>query len=82
MTSNDVLEVNQAFYDAFAEGDYAVVEKLWARGDKVSVIHPGSTVLHGRKDVMKSWKEILKILLVARSVVSIQKHISWVTQPT
>lgn len=59
-TSNDVLEVNQAFYDAFAAGDYAEVEKLWARVDKVSVIHPGSAVIHGRKAVMKSWQEILE----------------------
>jgi ketosteroid isomerase-like protein len=59
-TSNDVLEVNQDFYDAFAAGDYASVEKLWAGVDKVSVIHPGRAVLHGRKAVMKSWLEILE----------------------
>ena len=59
-TSNDVLEVNQAFYDAFATGDYVTVERLWAGADMVSVIHPGRAVLYGRKAVMKSWQEILE----------------------
>ena len=58
-TTNDVLEVNQAFYNAFAAGDYAAVEKLWAKVNEVSVIHPGSAVLHGRKAVMMSWQQIL-----------------------
>ena len=59
-TTDDVLEVNQAFYDAFAAGDYAELEQLWAKLDGVSVIHPGSTVIHGRQAVMNSWQEILK----------------------
>jgi hypothetical protein len=42
----DVLDVNQAFYDAFAVGDFPALEALWAGIDEVSVIHPGSTALH------------------------------------
>jgi len=56
----DVLDVNQAFYTAFAAGDYAIVEKLWAQTVPVSVIHPGSSALHGREAVMHSWKLILE----------------------
>jgi hypothetical protein len=58
-TANDILKINQAFYDAFAAGDYAAVEKLWAKVNEVSVIHPRSGVLHGRKAVMMSWQQIL-----------------------
>ena len=59
-TINNVLNVNQAFYNAFASGDYIMVEKLWTRTNDVSVIHPGSTILHGREAVMMSWKQILE----------------------
>jgi ketosteroid isomerase-like protein len=57
---DDVLKVNQAFYDAFAAGDFPAMETLWAGFDEVSVIHPGNTALHGRKDVMMSWQQILE----------------------
>ena len=59
-TANDVLEVNQSFYRIFAAGDFAGMEKLWAEASEISVIHPGSAVLHGREAVMLSWRQILE----------------------
>jgi len=56
----DVLEVNQTFYEAFAAGDIKALEALWLKSDEVSVIHPGSSALHGYKDVMMSWQQILE----------------------
>lgn len=58
-TASNVLKVNQAFYETFAAGDYAEMEKLWSRTSEVSVIHPGSEMLHGHEAVMMSWKQIL-----------------------
>jgi ketosteroid isomerase-like protein len=59
-TQEDILKANQAFYDAFAAGDYDRLEKQWINSDEISVIHPGSTVLHGRQAVMNSWRKILE----------------------
>lgn len=59
-TKNKILKVNQAFYNAFASADYIMIEKLWARAKDVSVIHPGSVLIHGREAVMMSWQQILE----------------------
>ena len=58
--ANDVLRINRVFYEIFAAGDYAEMKKLWANGKEVSVIHPGSMVLHGHEAVMMSWQQILE----------------------
>jgi ketosteroid isomerase-like protein len=54
-----VLSANQSFYDAFARGDFAAVEALWARRAPVVCIHPGWDALHGRDEVIASWRAIL-----------------------
>lgn len=59
-TLKEVLEVNTAFYEAFAAGDFLAIKQLWSRSNDISVIHPGSTALHGQKAVMMSWQLIFK----------------------
>lgn len=58
--ASELLAVNQAFYDAFGAGSYDVMESLWARKPEVSVIHPGAEVIHGRREVLDSWRLILQ----------------------
>ncbi len=53
------LQSNDAFYRAFAAGDYSAMDSLWARAEAVLCIHPGGPPLHGRDAVMESWQEIL-----------------------
>jgi ketosteroid isomerase-like protein len=54
-----VLAANAAFYAAFAAGDVAAMDDLWARRAVVACIHPGGDVLLGRAAVMASWRAIL-----------------------
>ena len=54
-----VLQANLAFYEAFAAGDVAAMDQVWARTHLVACIHPGWQVLHGRDQVMASWRAIL-----------------------
>jgi ketosteroid isomerase-like protein len=54
-----VLAANQAFYDAFARGDLAAIEAIWAERAPVACIHPGWDALHGRDEVIASWRAIL-----------------------
>ncbi len=55
----EVLAANHAFYDAFARGDMEAFDALWARDAPVACIHPGWGALHGRDEVMASWRAIL-----------------------
>lgn len=54
-----VLFANEAFYAAFANGDFAAMDEVWARDVPVSCIHPGWNAIAGRDAVMKSWRGIL-----------------------
>ncbi|RMG17268.1 MAG: DUF4440 domain-containing protein [Deltaproteobacteria bacterium] len=56
---DEVLEANAAFYDAFARGDFAAMERLWAREHPVACIHPGWPPLFGREAVLESWAALL-----------------------
>lgn len=59
-TLKQILEVNRAFYDAFAAGDFQTVKQTWSKSDQISVVHPGSVALHGYKAVMTSWELIFE----------------------
>ncbi len=58
--TNDLLNANQAFYKAFAAGDFSALVKVLAEVDGLSVIHPGSTAILGRDAVLASWENILQ----------------------
>lgn len=54
-----VLFANAAFYTAFHNRDLKAMERVWAKDRPVSCIHPGWPALHGRDDVLRSWRGIL-----------------------
>jgi ketosteroid isomerase-like protein len=56
----EVLAANQAFYDAFATRNIAVMGSLWAEHAPVTCIHPGWQPLRGREAVLASWRNILE----------------------
>jgi len=55
-----VLAVNRAFYRAFSERDYEAMELVWAPTGAMVCLHPGQAPLHGRPDIMSSWRGILQ----------------------
>ena len=59
MDPNIALFANDAFYVAFAAADLEAMDRLWARTEAVSCIHPGWPALLGREAVMESWRGIL-----------------------
>jgi ketosteroid isomerase-like protein len=59
VTESEVLARNEAFYDAFNTRDIDAMERLWAKLAPVVCLHPGSTALHGRSQVIRSWCSIL-----------------------
>ncbi|KAG2690717.1 hypothetical protein I3843_09G199100 [Carya illinoinensis] len=55
-SKTSVLLANARFYDSFKTGDLAAMQKLWAKGDEVCVVHPGANGIPGHEDVMESWE--------------------------
>lgn len=59
VSESEVLASNEAFYDAFNSRDMDAMDRLWAKLAPVVCLHPGSTALHGRTQVIRSWQSIL-----------------------
>ncbi|KAL8152753.1 hypothetical protein V2J09_010513, partial [Rumex salicifolius] len=53
-----VLAANGKFYNAFRNGDLATMQTLWARGDNVCCVHPGSSGISSYDHVMSSWEYV------------------------
>ena len=66
--SQELIEANERFYAAFASRDIALMESLWARDIEVACTHPGWLTLHGRLDVLDSWRAIMANPAQARVV--------------
>lgn len=56
---DELLLANEAFYAAFARGDAAAMEELWARDHPVACLHPGWPPLKSRDQIVQSWRGIL-----------------------
>ena len=54
-----VLRANEAFYAAFARGDYAAMVAVWAQEAPIACVHPGWPPLQDRTKIMQSWRGIL-----------------------
>ena len=57
--ADDVLAVNERFYAAFSNRDFAAMDAIWAAQSPVSCVHPGWMTLRGRSDVLHSWAAII-----------------------
>ena len=59
-TGQRVLFANEAFYQAFAMGDFLTMDSLWSTQHPLICIHPGHAPLLKREEIMESWKAILE----------------------
>lgn len=50
---------NEAFYAAFASGEVAAMDRVWAKKAACACLHPGARPLFGRDDILRSWRQIL-----------------------
>ena len=58
-TEQAVLVANAQFYRNFNEGDAEAMGELWAARSPVACLHPGESLLVGRQQVLRRWREIL-----------------------
>ncbi|GAA3238073.1 nuclear transport factor 2 family protein [Actinocorallia longicatena] len=57
-----VEAANSRFYNAFETGDLDLMHEVWAGGafaEGVSCVHPGSPMLRGRDEVLRSWALVM-----------------------
>ncbi len=55
----EILAANQAFYDAFSHHDVEAMEAVWSTRTDLACVHPGWDAIHGRREVLSSWRAIL-----------------------
>ena len=48
---SEVLDANTLFYRAFAKSDMRLMDRIWAKGDHVQCMHPGTFCISGREQV-------------------------------
>lgn len=80
----DLLAANAAFYAAFEERSPAAMAAVWSDGDDVACTHPGWVMLHGSREVLRSWEGILSgpqhlQFIVSDERVHIDGDMGWVT---
>jgi ketosteroid isomerase-like protein len=51
-------EAQQAFYQAFEQGDLEAMMRVWDMADDILCVHPMAPALHGREAVSHGWREI------------------------
>ncbi len=52
-------QAQKAFYESFSRGDLTKMKDVWSDERDVVCVHPGSDVLHGKKQIMRSWERIM-----------------------
>jgi ketosteroid isomerase-like protein len=67
-TEAAVRAANERFYAAFAARDIAAMESAWAESVPIACTHPGWMTLHGRLEVLDSWRAIMANPAQARVV--------------
>lgn len=60
MSEDEVLAVNERFYEAFAQRDREAMARVWAEKAPVVCIHPGWPPVRGRTEVLASWAAIFQ----------------------
>ncbi len=54
-----IFFANETFYAAFASGDVAIMDAVWAAEVKLACLHPGAPPLFDRGAIIESWRQIL-----------------------
>lgn len=81
---HELLELNQAFYEAFEERNLDAMSDLWEHSDRVTCTHPGWAVLRGWGAVAASWVAIFQgpqriQFILTDAQVEVAGDLGWVT---
>lgn len=82
--SAEVLEINQAFYDAHEARDLAAMGVVWEHGERSCCIHPGWPILRGWPLIEESWRRIFagagrNQFIITNEAVVVDGDVAWVS---
>jgi ketosteroid isomerase-like protein len=58
--TQNILEVNEAFYRAFEKKDITLMNQTWWQGQGSICIHPGGNIIRGWDNIRSSWEKIFQ----------------------
>jgi ketosteroid isomerase-like protein len=81
---DEVLTVNQRFYDAHEERDIAAMGDVWDHGEEIICVHPGWPILRTWPLVEESWKRIFagpgrNQFILTNISANVSGDVAWVT---
>ena len=81
---DEVLAVNQAFYDAHEQRDLAAMGAVWQHGERACCIHPGWPILRGWELIEESWRRIFagagrNQFIITNEDIQIEGDVAWVS---
>ncbi len=80
----EVLAVNQAFYEALQALDLEKMDAVWWHEDWVKCLHPGWDLIQGWDEVRESWASIFRStaymrVTISRPLVQVLGDAAWVS---
>jgi len=81
---DEVMLVNQAFYDAHEQRDLAAMSAVWEHSDRACCIHPGWPILRTWPLIEESWRRIFagagrNQFIVTNEQVHVAGDVAWVS---
>jgi ketosteroid isomerase-like protein len=82
--SDEVLDVNLAFYEAHEARDLEAMRAVWEHSDRVICVHPGWPILRTWPIVEQSWVNIFagpgrNQFILTNESVRVEDDVAWVT---
>jgi len=60
LSHNSVEQLEDAFYQAFMQGDLEALMEVWWMDDSIQCVHPFGPLLTGYKAVYSSWQDVIQ----------------------
>jgi SnoaL-like protein len=80
----EVLRVNERFYQALESGKLDLMEGVWVKDPRAKCAHPGWPMLLGWEAIRQSWKNIFDLggptkIQISNVAVEISGDLAWIT---
>lgn len=80
----EVLKVNQKFYDALGTRDLELMDAVWVKDARAGCVHPGWIMLRGWESIKQSWENVFDPedqvdIKLSDVTVEVRGDVAWVT---
>jgi Calcium/calmodulin dependent protein kinase II Association. len=80
----EVLKVNQKFYEALGTRNLELMDTIWVRDGRAGCVHPGWVMLQGWEAIKQSWENVFDPgdqvdIRLSNVTVDVKGDVAWVT---